>query len=337
MSKKTDNKGHVLKKGERQRKDNVYEFRIYRGGKSYSVFAMTLTELRLKKEKLLKQLESGIDIDKQKLLFDYYANEYLKAKSLTLEKSTFSTMRFMYDKYIKSELGFLKIAEIKRSTIKKYYLGMLTEKKLAISTISRLDSIITPIFESALNDDIISKNPARGVCGEIKKETHAKTKEIDVLTPEELNSFMDFILNNPIYNNTIKNLLVVLSCTGMRVGEVTALTWDNIDFKSCKISVCKSIAYIRDEDGHAKQLIKEPKTLAGIRNIPMLKAVKKAFLSEREHQLAEGVKQPVLDDVTNFCFLSNRNTPYTRDAINAQIKKMLKDYNAQCKNEKEKL
>ena len=271
---------------------------------------------------------------------NYYVKEYLDLKKQLLEPSTLSTMNYMYNKYIKEEIGDMNIKDIKRSVIKKYYISLFSEKKLAISTISRVDSILSPVFDSAVYDEILMRNPAKGVCSEIKKEIHIGKNNINVLTPEELNKFMRFVISNRKCRDSFKNLLFVLCGTGMRVGEVTALTWSDVDFEHNIISVNKSMGYMKNDDGHEIRFIKRPKTGAGIRQIPMTGFVKKALIKEKESQEAATVvmqEQAMIDDIKGFCFLSSRKTPYNRDSINSKIKRMIVDYNKLCLTEEDRL
>ena len=335
--KRRDKKGRILQTGERQRSDGMFEFRITKAGKRYSAYGHSLPEMRENKEKLLMHLEVGIDIDKQRIALNDFADTYLAMKEKTVAKSTYSTMKYMYDKYVREDIGIHAIADIKRSHVKNFYLSLMVGKGLSISTIARIDCFLTPIFEMALNDDVILRNPGRGVCTEIKRETHAKPKEVNVPTPEEEKRLMDYIRENPFYSCTMKNLIITICGTGMRVGEATALTWDCVDLTNGIIKVNKSVAYVRDNLGRAGQMIKEPKTEAGKRSIPMIKAVREALEEELEYQGKEKPEQPVIDGVTGFCFLSSHNRPYTREAVWAQIRRMTMDYNQQLDNKRDRI
>lgn len=60
--------------------------------------------------------------------------------------------------------------------------------------------------------------------------------------------------------------------TGMRIGEICALSWDNIDFSNNIIHVRSTIARVRDdtsEKSNSKLILDTPKTLASIRDIPI--------------------------------------------------------------------
>lgn len=70
-------------------------------------------------------------------------------------------------------------------------------------------------------------------------------------------------------------LLDVLLGTGMRIGEATSLTWNDIDFQSGFISVNHTFIYYK-EAGKEKKTISSPKTAAGNRKIPMMGS-KKSF------------------------------------------------------------
>ncbi len=336
MSKK-DSKGRVLQKGESQRIDGRYQFRMMVGSQSYWVYGATLKEMRENKEKLLKQLDSGINVEKQKMTLNDLVDEYLKMKEMTIQKSTSSTMKFTYDRYVREGLGKRRICDIRRSEIKAFYLQLLKEKELAIATVSRISEIISPALETAVYDDIIIRNPASKVLGEIKREMHAKPTPVHVPAPEEIKAVMKYMLDSPCFSDTIKNLLTVLYGTGLRVGEITALTWDCIDFEQGSLSVRRAIGYVRDENGHAYQILKQPKSEAGKRTIPMITAVRKALENELHFQQTNKIVQDGLEGVTDFCFVSNRRKPFTREAIHNQVRRMIRFYNESVENPEDRV
>ena len=329
--KRYDSKHRVLNKGESQRSDGRYVYRTVVNGKTINCYAQSLPELREKEKEINKKIEVGIDLSKQDMTVNDFADLYLEMKSQTVQPTTLSTMHFYYDHYCRESIGGMKIATVKKSQVKNHYLSLL-KRGLSFATLERLDCILAPIFETAVDDDVIFKNPVRKVCTEIKHETHATRREVDVPTPEQMKNLVAFIRDNPIFTETMKRVVIVLYGTGMRIGELTALTWDNVDFKNNKIHVVRSIGYIK-ENGHAKQIMKNPKTEAGCRYIPMIAAVRSALLAEKERQFAEGIPQPVLEGVTGFCFLSRRNTVFVREAVNVQIKRMQDTYNLTVKDD----
>ena len=78
-------------------------------------------------------------------------------------------------------------------------------------------------------------------------------------------------------------IFTVMLGTGMRVGEITGLRWNDIDLKSGIIDVNHTLVYYkhRDENGCYFD-IHSPKTKAGVRQIPMTEEVKNAFLLEKK-------------------------------------------------------
>ncbi|MBQ9278070.1 MAG: integrase DNA-binding domain-containing protein [Lachnospiraceae bacterium] len=294
MEKRMDSRKRILRKGESQRKDGTYMFRITKDKKRHTIYAPTLKELRLKEEEYFDNISKGLNVDKQKIMLNDLAKVYLENKKKTVQQTTFYTMTITYNSYIRDKIGNIRLKDIKRSMIKGFYLDLLSgEKHLSVSTLARIDCILLPMLEMAVYDDIILKNPARGVIGEIKRECGERPTKVCALNEDEQIAFINYAMNSAKHQN-IKNLLIFLLGTGCRVGEALGIRWEDLDFKNNIISINHSVAYIKI-DGHYKQIIKRPKSFAGNRKIPMLSDVRKALLAEKEKQLALGITQPVVD------------------------------------------
>ena len=326
MEKRMDSRKRILRKGESQRKDGTYMFRITKDKKRHTIYAPTLKELRLKEEEYFDNISKGLNVDKQKIMLNDLAKVYLENKKKTVQQTTFYTMTITYNSYIRDKIGNIRLKDIKRSMIKGFYLDLLSgEKHLSVSTLARIDCILLPMLEMAVYDDIILKNPARGVIGEIKRECGERPTKVCALNEDEQIAFINYAMKSAKHQN-IKNLLIFLLGTGCRVGEALGIRWEDLDFKNNIISINHSVAYIKI-DGHYKQIIKRPKSFAGNRKIPMLSDVRKALLAEKEKQLALGITQPVVDGYSNFVFVSERGKLHTRENVATQIKQIVRDYN----------
>jgi len=148
------------------------------------------------------------------------------------------------------------------------------------------------------------------------------------LSIEEESTFLRFVEANNRYSRWYP-VLVTLFRTGMRIGECMALTWEDIDFEAKTIRVCKTLEYFKlvDENTHTKE-IHTPKTVAGIRHIPMLPEVIAALEEERELQKLLGVKCiETINGVTDFVFLNRYGKTLCRESINRTIHRIVRECN----------
>ena len=183
-----------------------------------------------------------------------------------------------------------------------------------------------PIFDMAVRDDIIRKNPTDGVLTEIKRNS-GKNKGIrHALTIEQQQAFMDTIRTFPEYYHWYP-LFATLLGTGMRIGECIGLTWNDIDFKKRCISVNHAATYYT-RNGVAGFAISRPKTEAGIRQIPMMDAVYNALKNEYDRQKKDGFCTYELDDVSGFIFSNKLGLLHNPHCVNLAIKRIYEAHNA---------
>ena len=77
--------------------------------------------------------------------------------------------------------------------------------------------------------------------------------------------------------------------TGLRVGEVTGLRWEDIDLDKKTISVNHTLVYYNHKENGCYFNINTPKTKAGNRIIYMTTKVKEAFEQEKKNQELAGI------------------------------------------------
>lgn len=335
-----DTKNRILWTGEYQKSNGVYEYRyVDSGGESRSVYSWRLTQSdRLPKGKrsqmCLREMEKQIERDKQdeidtfaaqRLTLNVFFDNYIKERKL--KDSTRANYKYMFKKYVKDVLGIRMLSTIKYSDIKKFYNSLLYENGFKPNSMEVIHTILHPIFTTAVRDGYIRSNPTDGVMTEIKNSHEWVKPKRHALTEQQQSAFISFVEKSDTYKHWMP-LFTVLLGTGCRVGEIIGLRWEDCDFNNDIISINHNLIYRLQDDGKCGFHITTPKTKAGIREIPMFKAVKSALLSEKLYQMKNGFNQTVIDGYTGFIFKNRFNTVYSPHCINRAIKRIYEDYNS---------
>jgi integrase len=324
-TKRRDNQGRLLKDGESQRKDGRYMYRWTQDGKQRTVYALTRDELREKEKKIKKDIEDGVDSFKaDSLTVNELFDMYIATKT-RLRETTLVNYQFMYDSYVRGAIGNCVVGKVKYSDIKQLYLELL-EDKLSFSTLQILNNVLHPVFDLAVRDDIIRKNPTDGILKDIRG-THDTAQERRVaMTLEEQSAFMEFARKSKVYNVYVP-LFVVFLGTGMRVGEALGLRWRDVDYDNNLISVNHTLTYKKGQNGKVEFKISPTKTNAGTRTIPMLPEVRQALLDERKRQFMMGGCETVIDGCSDFVFTNSNNHVHKPNTINRVIIGIIKQHN----------
>lgn len=338
---KRDFRGRPLRKGELQRKSDLryqYTYTDPYGNRKY-IYSKDLMELRRKEDELKRDQLDGLDIYAAgRATIDFTFNRYMSTRS-DLKGSTQANYWHTYDRYIKDNLGPKRVVDLKHSDILQFYYYLLKEKKLSYNTLESVHGLIHPIFDLAVMDDIIRRNPSDKIMGKIAKREGVEIIPKKALTVEEQRAFKEYVANSPIYYHWWP-IFTVLFGTGMRIGECIGLRWEDIDLEKRRISVNHSLSYYTDrKTGECRLRVSTPKTKAGIRTIPMMASVKDAFEVEKELQLDhKGLNTTVIDGMSGFIFQNRDGGCLTAADINRAIKRIYMDHNAEeiLKAKKEK-
>lgn len=103
-------------------------------------------------------------------------DDYIAMKH-ELKDSTRSNYIYMYDKYVRPEIGQKNITNIKYSDVKKFYMSLIYERGFKPNSMEIVNTILHPIFTSAVRDGYIRLNPSDGLMAEIKKKPHLEKTE----------------------------------------------------------------------------------------------------------------------------------------------------------------
>lgn len=325
-----DCKGRVLKKGECQRKSDgryIYQY-MDPNGKRKVIYAHDLPELREKEERLIKDQLDGLQCYCQgKTTLNYVFDRYISTK-YDLKPHTKAHYIYMYDHCVRNTLGRRFITDIKYSDVKFFYYSLLNDYGLKINSIDTVHTVLHPTFEMAVRDGVIRNNPSDRVMAEIKKSS-GKNKGIrHALTLEQQRAFLGFVANSPVYQHWLP-MFTVLFGTGCRIGELIGLRWQDLDYANQSISINHTVVYASINNEKRSFHVSTPKTEAGVRSIPMMDAVKKAFQDEYAIQEKIGFNTQIVDGMGGFIFRNKDGQLFCPSVVNRAIRRIYETYNAE--------
>ena len=304
MAKRYDDKHRLLKTGERQRSSGTYEYRwTSRNGKSHSISAETLEELRRKEEEVLKDKSDGILVGAENVKLDDIYGLWCHLKR-GLADNTFQNYKYLYEMFVRPKIGQIRIKQLKRSDVKSLYNYLLEERGLKVNTIDGVHTVLHQVLTVAVEENYIRINISDNILKELKQSHNIEASHRKALTVAEQELFIGYLKRENVKYHHWYPVFEVMVETGMRVGEVTGLRWEDVDFNADLISVNHTLVYYdhrTDGKNSCYFNVHPTKTKAGTRAIPMLPGVKEALLMEKAYQEFNQIKCRItVDGFTDF-------------------------------------
>ena len=328
MQRRKDHKGRVLKSGESYRKsDGLYMYRwTAKNGKRHTVYDATLEGLREKEEKIQHDLVEGIRIPERNLTVNDLFEQWRKNK-VGLKEHTTSNYDYMYKKFVRDEIGTMKLKDVRKSDIRNFYNDLIGNGKMAVDTLAIIQNVLHQVFAMAVDDEYIRVNPTDGVLTAVKNAYRYEMPKRHALTLPQQQAFLSFIKNTPKYAHWLPLFTFMLG-TGCRISETVGMCWSDIDFENGLITVQHNLVYHDHEVGGFYFTVSTPKTAAGKRLIPLLPEVQKALEQELAYQQELEVECAVdIDGISDFVFLTPSGKPQSHQTINRVIKGIYSAYN----------
>lgn len=326
MERRKDNKGKILNKGESQRKDGTYMYRyydIYKNRKT--VYAPTLNELRRKEKEINRDIMDGIYTSESTVnqMFERYLEQNVNIKPRTKFKYKTEYERWISETWI----GKSKINKLVKSDIVLFY-KELSARGLSNGTIKCIHKYLNGVFEMAYDDDIIRKNFVKKCIDPYKKANHR-----NALTKKETDIFLTACENNKNGHNYLLGFKLML-LTGLRVGEMSGLTWKDIDLKNRIITVDHQFI-LGDEKSRTAYHIDVTKTSNGKRKVPMSDDVYELLRELKETTYFDSLKfGSCVDGYKGFVLHTRSGLPILTARFNEYAHRIVNEYNS---NHDEKL
>ena len=267
----------------------------------------------------------GIKTETKKLTVNNVFDTWCDIKR-GLKDNTFKNYLYMYNNYVKDGFSKNKIADVRKSDVKRFYNTLADERRLSISTIDTIHNVLHQVFDLAVDDNCIRSNPTDKMLKELKQAHDFEIKERKALTADEQRLFLDFLKRTPRYNHWYP-LFAVMFGGGRQIGEVSGLRWCDINLEEDYIDVNHTLVYYSKGEGlGCKFAINTPKTKKGYRKIPMMDFVKEAFLLEKANQKETGITcQVTIDCYTDFIFVNRFGGVQHYGTVNKAIRRIVRD------------
>lgn len=313
----------------RQRKDGLWEARFTVGfdpgtgkQKQRSVYGKTQKDVRKKMTAALKQLDDNSYLDADKRTLGQYLDEWLKEYIEPVCKPyTVDNYRRSIDLHIKPNLGAIRLQELRPEDIQRMVRhftagdkkagSQRSQKPLSPKTIKNIIGVLSSSLQEAVNNQIISRNPAQFV-----KLPAVRQKEIEALTIEQIAAFVETAHNSPYY--------APLACClflGLREGEALGLAWSHIDFVKRKITICQQLQ--REKVKGGKLYLMDSTKSGKSRVLDAPDFVMDLLKEEQRHQLLEQIAAgPAWCNEWGLCFTNKIGHPITPKALFGQFKKL---------------
>ena len=314
--KRKDNKGRILRTGESQRKDLIYQYRYTDiRGKRQTIYSSDLKELREREKEIQKRLDEGIDYAAGKVTVIALLERYISLKQ-GVRYNTKVGYNFVLNLIKKEDFGCRQIREIKVSDAQQWIMKLHNDGK-GYSTITSVRGVVKPAFQMAYNEDIIRRNPFDFKLTDIVPNDSQKRI---AMTEEQQELWLGFIREDKTYTKYYDEFVTLLG-TGMRVSEFCGLTKSDLDFENRRIRVDHQL--VRERGG--KYYVEKTKTECGCRFIPMTEEGYqrlKNILARRKRVKTE----IIVDGYSGFILLDKNDKPKVALHIENEMRWAMKKY-----------
>ena len=226
---------------------------------------------------------------RNKILYKDWIWEWLSFKKDYIKESTYANYSNIITNHIVPELGNYLLNKLNNKIIQNFLLDKSKNGRLdntgglSSKTIRDITAIIKSSLKSAFKENLIPNLSLDFIYPKITQKD-----KIYTLSKRSQESLTNYILEN----QSIKTLGILLTLySGIRIGELCALQWKDIDLKNNILHINKTLqrVYINDTKIHSSKIvITEPKTHNAERDIPISKEFAnelKKYKTEPEHYL----------------------------------------------------
>lgn len=227
-----------------------------------SISGKTQREVTRRLKEITTSIDTGTYLPSCKLTVGEWLNTWISEYTADWKPLTVSNYSKQIKKHLIPRLGAAKLEDLDTHTIQLFY-NSLTKSGLAPKTVKNIHGVLHAALEQAISNGYIHKNPTAGC-----KLPKVVRPEIKPLEPEEIARML-----KEAKKDAYDNLFIVAMFTGMRQGELLGLSWDNVNFKTGRITIkqqlqCKDGVYFLEtpKSGKCRVLFPAPVVMEALKD-----------------------------------------------------------------------
>lgn len=262
-------------------------------GKTKHVSETVHTPKKKEAERVLRERLDAINGGEKlptEMTFEQFVHSHWEPYLIDLKPSTQSAHRSNMKKHLLPVLGQYKLKDI-RPTMLSQLLEHERQAGLKPKTRLNLHLLLGSIFNLAVDLELLNENPMRRI-----PKAEIDWEEKPTLTPRQIEAVISSV------KVQYRPMFVVLALTGLRIGEVLGLKWQDVDFGDAKL-------YVRRSVWRGKEF--SPKSKKSIRAKHMVGTLSKALAWQR------GVSH--FTEPQDYVFAGNSGKPQHPDDIRRRV------------------
>lgn len=300
-------KGKELGIGITQRKDGKYSAKFKSvSGKRVEKYFDKLAEARKWLEEAKYEDSHGNIAASTVMTVDAWFNYWItEIKGKTVRLGTIRNHTFRYNQNVKNIIGSMVISDVKPMHCQNI-LNIMDDQNYAGGTIRKTRETMCCMFSDAVENGMILYNPIT----KSVKNPRKVCKNERVLTIDEQKKFLNGSKCYPYFNH-----FVFVLQTGLRVGELRGLKWQDVDFSNKIICIKRSVTY---DSTSGKFIIGETKTDSGCRDIPLTEEAYNILLNIKQH------KKIYTLEFADYIFSNCNGRPIKNSGYNRSLSRICK-------------
>lgn len=216
----------------------------------------------------------GVRVDTSTItVADYYA-QWFGRMSTQWSGSRTRTVRMVWERYAAPYFGTMKLQAVTRPDVQRFA-DQLVASKLKATTVHIYMVGIVSLFDAAMDDGIIPRNPAHGITLPKREVKHRP-----IWSPLQIRRFLSLTKDDPY-----GPIWAFIVATGCRRGEALALAWDALDLDTGTVWIRRTVARRPDGNYEIRNGTKRSDTGHMVRLEPWIVDILRAHQATRKGEL----------------------------------------------------